>query len=798
MKSHLPLLIEILTEELPALPLLKELPHIVEKWQTIAKKHNITSSPTLYYTPRRLVLYEDTEELPALPLLKELPHIVEKWQTIAKKHNITSSPTLYYTPRRLVLYEESFVAQSPDSLIESYGPPLSIAYVDGDKTKGLSKAGESFYKKNNLPLDYELETKIKDNKEVLYYAITQSGVATSSLLESMVVEWLDSLHFGKSMFWGDVEQSFIRPVRNILILLGEQSICVNAFNRHFGKQAQTFIHRDVSFEPLAITSIEQYFDTLEKNFVILSQHKRKELILSQIAELESNHKIQVEIDPDLLNEIVAITEYPRAAYGSFDSSFLTLPSEVIITSMKENQRYFATYKDSALHNGFVLVSNSTAKDLMPIVQGNQKVLVIITSMKENQRYFATYKDSALHNGFVLVSNSTAKDLMPIVQGNQKVLKARLADAMFFYENDLKKGFTPELLEQIVFVDGLGSLLDKSKRESTLANALLESFAPALEMDKNEAKQILAQATKYAKADLLTEMVYEFTELQGIMGYYYAKNFGMHPLVALSIKEQYLPTGEDSALPSHILSAILALSIKLDNIFALFSIDKIPIFALFSIDKIPTGSKDPFALRRAANGVIKIITHYDLDFDLLYDMPRLYQAGGYKPSDMQRIEQFFVERLEGMLKINPSIIRSVLNARINGKRVLNLKSIIRNAKALNAFFEKSDKQALVSLFKRVANILSDEIKPTHIDESLLKFPEEIALFQALKHIKSQTLTLEIDSQIAALFALKEPLEAFFNSVLVNDENNAIKTNRQMLVFSVHSEFLRIGDMREITL
>ena len=684
-----------------------------------------------------------TEELPALPLLKELPHIIQKWQNIAKKHNISSTPTLYYTPRRLVLYEESFLAHTPDSLLESYGPPLSIAYIDGDKTKGLSKAGESFYKKNNLPLEQEFETRIKDNKEVLYYAITQKGVETSSLLESMVVEWLHSLQFGKSMFWGDVEQGFIRPVRNILILLGEQSICVNAFNRHFGKVAQTFVHRDVSFEPFNIASIEQYFDTLKNNFVILNQHERKELILSQIATLESAHKIKVEIDTDLLNEIVAITEYPRAAYGSFDSSFLALPSEVIITSMKENQRYFATYKDSVLHNGFVLVSNSTAKDLIPIVQGNQKVL-----------------------------------------------KARLADAMFFYENDLKKGFTPELLEQIVFVEDLGSLLDKSKRESALANALLESFAPALDsMDtpKDEAKRILTQATKYAKADLLTEMVYEFTELQGVMGYYYAKSFGMHPLVALAIKEQYLPTGEDSALPSHILSAILALSIKLDNIFA-----------LFSIDKIPTGSKDPFALRRAANGVIKIITHYDLDFDLLYDIPRLYQAGGYKPSDMKRIEQFFIERLEGALKINPSIIRSVLKARVNNKRVLNLKSIIRNAKALNSFFEKSDKQALVSLFKRVANILSDEIKPTHIDESLLKLPEEIALFQALKSLKSQTFTADADSQITTLFRLKEPLEAFFNSVLVNDENNAIKTNRQMLVFSVHSEFLRIGDMREITL
>lgn len=684
-----------------------------------------------------------TEELPALPLLKELPHIIQKWQSIAKKHNVSSTPTLYYTPRRLVLYEEGFLAHTPDSLIESYGPPLSIAYIDGDKTKGLSKAGESFYKKNNLPLEQELETRIKDNKEVLYYAITQKGVETSSLLESMVVEWLHSLQFGKSMFWGDVEQGFIRPVRNILILLGEQSICVNAFNRHFGKQAQTFVHRDVSFEPFKITSIEQYFDTLQKNFVILSQDKRKELILSQIAELESAHKIQVEIDTDLLNEIVAITEYPQAAYGSFDSSFLALPSEVIITSMKENQRYFATYKDSVLHNGFVLVSNSTAKDLSPIVQGNQKVL-----------------------------------------------KARLADAMFFYENDLKKGFTPELLEQIVFVENLGSLLDKSKRESALANALLESFAPALDsidMPKDEARQILTQATKYAKADLLTEMVYEFTELQGVMGYYYAKNFCFHPLVALAIKEQYLPTGEDSALPSHILSAILALSIKLDNIFA-----------LFSIDKIPSGSKDPFALRRAANGVIKIINHYDLDFDLLSDMPRLYQAGGYKISDMKRIEQFFIERLEGALKINLSIIRSVLKARVNNKRVLNLKNIIRNAKALNAFFEKSDKQALVSLFRRVANILSDEIKPTHIDESLLKLPQEIALFQALKSLKSQALTADVDSQITALFSLKEPLEAFFNSVLVNDENNTIKTNRQMLVFSVHSEFLRIGDMREITL
>lgn len=678
-----------------------------------------------------------TEELPALPLLKELPHIVEKWQNIAKKHAIISKPTLYYTPRRIVLYEEQCATHTQDSLIESYGPPPHIAYINGDKAQGLSKAGESFYKKINLPPTHEVETKIKDGKEVLYHAFTQKGVAIASLLESVIIEWIHSLQFGKSMLWGDVEQGFIRPIRNILVLLGAQHIEVNAFGLH-GKPI-TFVHRDISFESLPITSAQHYFQTLKDNKVIISQIEREQLIREQIASLESTHHIQIEIDTDLLNEVVAITEYPRALFGGFSSEFLRLPSEVIITSMKENQRYFATYKDSKLHNGFVLVSNSTASDLTPIVQGNQKVL-----------------------------------------------KARLADAMFFYNNDLKQGFMPQKLSQILFVDGLGSLLEKSKRESHIASMLLELYAPMLDMSKDEARQILSEATQYAKADLLTEMVYEFPELQGIMGYYYATSFGMNPLTALAIKEQYLPTGEDSALPSHILSAIVALSIKLDHIFS-----------LFSIDKLPTGSKDPFALRRAANGVIRIITHFGLDFDLLTDMPKLYQAVGYKPSDMQRIEHFFIERLEGMLKVNPSLIRATLQARIHNTRTLNLKTIVQNTKALHAFFETSDKQAFVSLFKRVANILSDDFMPTHINESLLKLPQEIALFHALKALKS-LIADSGDVDLATLFGLKEPLEAFFDSVLVNDENEAIKTNRQMLVFSAHSEFLRIGDMREITL
>lgn len=373
-----------------------------------------------------------TEELPALPFLKELPNMVEKWQKIAKAHNIASTPLLYFTPRRIVLYEEHFPTTTQDMLIESYGPPLSIAFNNGDKTQGLSKAGESFYKKNGLSVDTTLQITQKDGKEVLYHTYTKKGVATSTLLGEVLIKWLESLQFGKSMFWGDVRQSFIRPIRNICVLLGKESIALNAFGLH--SKAQTYVHRDVSFAPVAIDSAESYFQALDKGKVILNQDKRKTLILEQIRRIESTHHIKVEIDESLLNEIVAITEYPRAVCGSFDEVFLRLPPEVIIISMKEHQRYFATY-----------------------MNGN------------------------LHNGFVLVANSTTEHLAPIVQGNQKVLKARLSDAMFFYENDIKNGFKVEDLEQILFVEGAGSLLDKSKREGIIAHILLESYATKIDM-----------------------------------------------------------------------------------------------------------------------------------------------------------------------------------------------------------------------------------------------------------------------------------------------------------------------------
>lgn len=242
--------------------------------------------------------------------------------------------------------------------------------------------------------------------------------------------------------------------------------------------------------------------------------------------------------------------------------------------------------------------------------------------------------------------------------------------------------------------------------------MLQSYAAFFD-NIQETSDLLKTAIEYARADLVSEMVYEFPELQGIMGFHYAKSFQMHPLVCLAIKEQYLPTGEHSSLPSNPFSALVALSIKLDHIFA-----------LFSINEIPNGSKDPFALRRAANGVIKIIQNQGFAFNLSEDIPRLYAAGHYQASDLERIENFFLERLEGILKVNPSLLRCVFNARVGGVKQRDINRIIENVQALSDFFEKSDKQALIALFKRVANILKDmSDEKVSLNPALFKLPEE---------------------------------------------------------------------------
>lgn len=688
------------------------------------------------------------EELPAQALLNEYKEMPKKLHALFQKRALeVGNIEIFYTPRRLCLLVKDFPLLTQETKEEFFGPPVKIACNHQDKTQGLNELGLGFYQKLGLKDHQHFQTAFKNNKEVLYHAKIHAKEPTKDLIMPIVLEFLEGLNFGKSMRWGNVEKSFIRPIHNICVLFnGENFNDIEVKEYGFKTKQATKAHRQEGFDFIQVDSPKAYFEVLEKNHVILDPKKREAKILQEIKELETKHRIIVEIDRDLLDEVVAITEYPSALLGEFDKAFLKLPSEIITTSMKENQRYFAAF--------------------------NQK----------------SQESPTLHNGFIVVSNAINKDKQKIIAGNQKVLKARLSDAVFFYENDLKKPLDNAPLESVVFVQGLGTLKDKMEREAIIAEYLTQKYAPSLNMPLEKALELVGRAVRIAKADLLSEVVYEFSELQGIMGYYYALKQNENELVALSVKEQYLPASESAPLPSSVFSAIVALSLKLDSLFS-----------LFSVGKIPSGSKDPFALRRLSFGLLKIIAHYGLEFDLKADLKNLFErVGVYQSFDLEVLEKFLLERFNNLIDCNPSIIRSVLNT--NERDIVK---IIQKVKALKRFLDDpknaQKKELLFSAFKRLANINKDR-NPNESSEfsiSLFKELQEHALFEAFNAIKTSAFE-SLDSKIEAYFGLHAPLEEYFKSVLVMDKDIEIQKNRKNFLWGVYQSFLEIGDIKEIAI
>ncbi|WRD31173.1 glycine--tRNA ligase subunit beta [Helicobacter pylori] len=688
------------------------------------------------------------EELPAQALLNEYKEMPKKLHALFNKRALeVGNIEIFYTPRRLCLLIKDFPLLTQETKEEFFGPPVKIACNNEDKTQGLNALGLGFYQKLGLKDHQHFQTAFKNNKEMLYHAKIHAKEPTKDLIMPIVLEFLEGLNFGKSMRWGSVEKSFIRPIHNICVLFnGENFNGIEVKEYGFKTKQATKAHRQKGFDFIQVDSPKAYFEVLEKNHVILDPKKREAKILQEIKELETKHCIIVEIDRDLLDEVVAITEYPSALLGEFDKAFLKLPSEIITTSMKENQRYFAVF--------------------------DQK----------------SQESPTLHNGFVVVSNAINKDKQKIIAGNQKVLKARLSDAVFFYENDLKKPLDNAPLESVVFVQGLGTLKDKMEREAIIAQYLTQKYAPSLNMPLEKALELIGRAVRIAKADLLSEVVYEFSELQGIMGYYYALKQNENELVALSVKEQYLPASENAPLPSSVFSAIVALSLKLDSLFS-----------LFSAGKIPSGSKDPFALRRLSFGLLKIIAHYGLGFDLKADLKNLFEkVGVYQSFDLEILEKFLLERFHNLIDCNLSIIRSVLNT--NERDIVK---IIQKVKALKRFLDDpknaQKKELLFSAFKRLANINKDRNpnESSGFSTSLFKESQEHALFEAFNAIKMSAFE-SLDSKIEAYFGLHAPLEEYFKSVLVMDKDIEIQKNRKNFLWGVYQSFLEIGDIKEIAI
>lgn len=674
---------------------------------------------------KELLIEIGVEELPAIPFLKELPNIRSKWQAVLEEYRLASEFEFYFTPRRLVLFHKNFALKQPDSVAQMIGAPKHVAIKDG----AFSPAAISFAKKCGIS-ESELRFKEIDGKEVLYFEREEKGAKIQSLLGDMVEKFLLSLNFDKSMRWGSGEFEFIRPIRSFLCLFGDENVEFVKFG--IASEAASFPHRSIGYDKVKISSIAEYFSGAKERGIVLDANERRAKILEQFKAIESKNSIEIGLDEDLLDEVMAITEAPTALLGSFEEEFLQVPSEVIITSMKENQRYFPAFKNGKLSNHFVVVSNSLSSE-----------------------------------------NSL------IVRGNEKVLRARLSDAMFFWQSDLRAEFSHEKLKNITYLKELGSTYEKTERELKVALALAEIFADRLKAEVGaEFKELLKRAVMLSKADLTSGMVYEFTELQGVMGGYYARAKGESEAVATAISEQYLPNGEASAMPSTAFSALVALAIKLETLVG-----------LFSVGKIPTGNKDPYALRRAANGVIKILQDNELSFDMAEFLNDI--AKGYANFDVGALVGFINERLYTFFECNPSIIKACLSS-AKGDLLAQISAI----KALEKVCDSESFRENFSTFKRLANIIKDEIK-TGVDEGLFEVEAERKLYIEFKKVVQQC-ELSDEDKLNALFALKGAIDGFFDAVMINAEDPKIRHNRQALVGEIYSEFLKIADIKEISL
>ena len=677
-----------------------------------------------------LLIEIGVEELPALPLLKIIKTIETSWANILQEYQLSCDFDFVYTPRRLVLTHKAMPLKQEDSVIEFFGPPLSVGSKDGV----VSKAGEGFARKCGVAFE-DLGKAEKNGKEVLYFKKEEKGKATVALLQEMLQKWLASMAFGKMMRWGNRKDEFIRPLRWLQVRLGDDVVEMSLFG--VASSNKTYVHRMQSYEAQEVTKVSEYTALLAEGAVMLHPKDREAKILAEFDALEAMHGVIIERDNALLAEVVAITENPKALLGNFDEIFLTLPPEVIITSMKEHQRYFPVFEKGKIANKFVVVSNA-------------------------------YTD----------------DYSKVIAGNERVLKPRLADGLFFYENDLKNGLRTEGLEKVQFIDGLGTLSDKIERERGIAIRLLALYMDKIKVSTgksaSELEKAMDKAISLAKADLMSEMVYEFTELQGLMGYYYAKALGEEALVYEAIKEQYMPLGEGAKLPSSVFASILSMSIKLDTLFG-----------LFSVGKIPTGSKDPFALRRAVNGIFRMLVEHDLSFDI--DDIIVLLKENYADFDTKILREFILERINKSLDANPSVIASVL---ASGESDLN--EIYKKVFALNAIVKQDSFKEQFSTFKRVANISKDlDLEAElNIDISLFKEEAEVSLYTAYEKVINQSYK-DYQSQLEALFGLKRELDSYFDDVLVNSEDTALKNNRLHTIGSVYKRFKTIADIKEIS-
>lgn len=653
------------------------------------------------------------EEIPAgfLPnIIKQLGELATA--ALAERHIPHGAVKVYATPRRVALLINDVAERGEDVHETHKGPSVSIAYdADGNATK----AAIGFARGKGLDVS---ELKVVDG--YIFADTTTAGLDTKEVLSDVLPSLITGLSFPKSMHWGDLEERFVRPVRWLVALFGQDVVPVI-----FANVTSTNVsrgHRFLGESELTITEPKDYVDTLTKNFIMIDQDVRRETIRKQLTELAATKGATVVWDEDLLDEVTFLVEYPTALCGTFDESYLALPSDCIITPMKDHQRYF------------------------PMVDGKGTLLPM----------------------FLTVRNGDSKSLEVVAAGNERVLRARLDDAKFFFNEDRKTPLAGryEALTKIVFQEGLGNLKDKTERLLTLGAALAQEvgFTDTVTLER---------ATHLAKTDLTTGMVSEFTELQGIMGKEYALLDGETPAVGEAIFEQYLPRFAGDILPSTDAGRILSIVDKVDTIVA-----------TFSRGLIPTGSQDPYALRRQTIGIINILMDSKWSLSMrpiwMKAMELLGVASEKQEELLGQLENFFILRLKNIL-LEQGMPYQVVDIVLSQETVtVALAEGLGQALTANRIDEN---EPLMQAYTRIFNMVKD-VTFTGVDESLLKEDSEQALYKAaLPVYTTNRNALEAGDYVKAV-SLAESLvpyiETFFEHVMVMDKDEAVKQNRLQLL------------------
>lgn len=684
-----------------------------------------------------LLLEIGTEEIPAKFMPGTLVQLKEKAHAALTEQRIGFQDIAAYgTPRRLVLLVKDLAAQQADLYKEVKGPAKKAAF---DEQGNPTKAALGFARGQGVEPG-QLVVKNFEGGEYVFAVITGAGRQSKDILPALLTELITGLSFPKSMRWANNDFRFVRPIHWLVALLGQEVLPVSVTDVQAGNV--TFGHRFLSKGPLTVNSAAEYFAVLEKNYCIVDPEKRAEIIRGQITALAEAQGGTAVIDEDLLEEVIFLVEYPTALFGRFEAAYLELPDPVLITPMREHQRYFPVYG----------------------------------------------ADGKMLNGFITVRNGTAEHIDIVRAGNEKVLRARLADAKFFWDEDRKVTLSAhvEELRTVVFQEGLGTMRDKTERITELAAAL----GKELSVSEGEMASV-RRAAMLAKADLMTAMVKEFTELQGVMGREYASLNGEDPLVAQAIFEHYLPRFAGDVLPQTTAGKLVGIADKMDTIAG-----------TFSRGLIPTGSQDPYALRRQALGIVHILIDSGYNISLTKLLQQSLQLLQVKEAKQEKLlaslQEFFQMRLKNILSdqgVRYDIIDAVL---AEGSE--DMYAAFLRALAVARFVEHPAADQTLTAYTRVLNLAKKAEGNNPINPALFVEDAEAVLFAAYQQASESALqskqNRDYQAVLNALTELKAPIDAFFAAVMVMAEDEKIKMNRLSLLKGIADLMRGVADASKI--